>query len=551
MATQKKESSYRIPENADVSKLIEDAKKVLYKDPNVIGVGVGNRRKGIDETHHDEVALIVYVKTKLPNSDLSKDYIIPSKFQGIATDVVAPFGLDAPQEALGFVEGHQHSDDMFFIDWARLHEQWTAEAGGEIAWHGKVQDRGDMCMIEDDGTIVKTINGQQVVDFARAYSLFRTTHPDIYDFVTFFTDSDHGMPPQGGSSWYRSVFNDTQGIGFGPFNQRATYGSNVLQGIMFLNQGHFSNWRYVMLQEQAHRWASFARYKDAAGGPLKTDHMLGGWAHWALNFDDDKSPMDYDIYNWEASNGNFRRTSLTSEERTYCNLDLYLMGLLGEREVGDFNLLSSVSRISGNLYSATKKTLNIHNITLAEGARVPSVTTSQKLIKNAFVVLTGDMDKVHDFVDQVDFLRLRFEEDYYEATKNLGRADTTLGPVRRELTSSQVQQLTSGGYTTLHRHLARSTEFRTRSVNIPSGTGRRSINASVVFGSKVIRANIALNGFKLDCVNKDHNIAAVGTDIVSISGSTVNFSVECNYADKNFDDPYSGYVTALVIAEVE
>ena len=40
------------------------------------------------------------------------------------------------------------------------------------------------------------------------------------------------------------------------------------------------------------------------------------------------------------------------------------------------------------------------------------------------------------------------------------------------------------------------------------------------------------------------------TDIVSISGNKVTFRVECNYADKNFDDSYKGYVTALVIAEV-
>ena len=240
--------------------------------------------------------------------------------------------------------------------------------------------------------------------------------------------------------------------------------------------------------------------------------------------------MDYDIYNWEASNGNFRRTSLTSEERTYCNLDLYLMGLLGQTDVGDFNLLSNVSLISGNLYSATKKTLNIQNIIWAEGARVPSVNSSQKLIKTAFVVLTGDMNKVHDLVDQVDFLRLRFEEDFYEATKNLGRVDTTLGPLKR----------------------GTSTEFRTVSINVPSGTGRRSIQGTATFGSKVLRATVALNGFKLDYVNSDHhiNIVEADTDIVSISGNIVTFRIQCNYADKNFDDPYQGYVTATVIAEV-
>ena len=41
------------------------------------------------------------------------------------------------------------------------------------------------------------------------------------------------------------------------------------------------------------------------------------------------------------------------------------------------------------------------------------------------------------------------------------------------------------------------------------------------------------------------------TDIVSINGTEVTLRVECNYADKNFDDPYQGYVTALVIAQVE
>lgn len=531
-ATRPKEADRvdRIPSDVDVAQLLEGARQAFDHDPNVIGVGVAPRRKG-GETHDDEVTLVFYVKRKLPKGDVDKKSLIPPNFQGMATDVVAPFGPDAPQDALGFFEGHQHSDDMSFVGWERLHEQWMAEAGGEIAWHGKVQDFGDVCVIEDDGTLVKTINGQQVVDFVRAYKLFRTTHPDIYDFVTFFTDSAHGMPPQGGSSWYRFVFNDTKGIGFNPnWNLRPSYGSDVLQGILFLNQGHFPIWRYVMLQEQAHRWAAFARYRDTASGPNQNDHLLNGWGHWALYFDEDKSPMSYDPYDWVAQNGDFRRVALQSEERTYCNLDLYLMGLLGPLEVGDFYLLSNVSPISGNLYSANKKTLTTQNIIWAEGNRVPSVATSQKLIKTGFVVITGEMQKVHDLVDQVDSLRLRFEEDFREATKNLARVDTTLG-------------LLSG---------TAVTDFRTVSVTIPPGTGRRSIEGTATFGSTVRRASVALNGFKLDYVNSDHhiNIIEADTDIVSITGNKVTFRVECNYADKNFDDSYQGYVTALVIAEV-
>lgn len=449
----RKEVAYQPPAEVDVIALIEDAKSVFYRDPNVIGVGIGYRRKG-GETHRDEVALIVYVKHKLDRADVKSDNLVPAEFQGIGTDVVAPFGPDAPLEALGFSESHQNSDDMSFVDWGRLHLQWMAEAGGEIAWHGKVQAFGDVCVIEDDGTLVKTIGGQQVVDFARAYKLFRTIQPDIYDFVTFFTDSASGMPPQGGSSWYRFVHNDTQGIGFGNFNDRAAYGSNKLQGIIFLNQGHFPLWRYVMLQEQGHRWGSFARYRETAGGPLKNDHMLGGWGHWALNMDDDWSPMDYDIYDWqEEGNNRFRRVSLNSEQRTYCNLDLYLMGLLGPLEVGDFSLLSNVTNISGNLYSANETRLTTQNIIWAEGPRNPSVATSQKLFKNGFVVLTKDLQEAHDLVDEVDRLRVAFEQDFSEATKSLARVDTTIGPLQVELTPSQVRELTGQGYTALHRHL--------------------------------------------------------------------------------------------------
>ena len=96
-------------------------------------------------------------------------------------------------------------------------------------------------------------------------------------------------------------------------------------------------------------------------------------------------------------------------------------------------------------------------------------------------------------------------------------------------------------------------EFRTSSVSIPTGTGRRSIQGTATFSSTVRSANITLNGFKLDYSNSDHqiNIVEADTDIVSTSGNVVTFRVECNFADKNFDDNYSGYVTALLVAEVD
>ncbi len=418
-----------IPAEIDVSKLLEDAKQAFYKDDNVCGVGIGARRRG-DVTYHDEVSLVIYVKTKRPKSELDADNLIPDIFQGIATDVVEPFSAAAPKEALDFADSHQHSNDMASVDWPRLHEQWQAESADNltpIQIQSKVKKYGDVCVIEDDDTLVKTVNGRQVVDYVRAYQMFRQQNPDIYDYVTFFTDTPSGMPPQGGSSWYSFVYNDTEGIGFGPYDQRALYDSDKLQGIMFLNQGHIPDWRYVMLQEQAHRWCAFARYSESVDGAKKNDHMLNGRGHWAANFDDDKSPMDYDEHDWvENHSGNFHKVSLDSEERVYCNLDLYLMGLLGPAEVGNFSLLSNLTNIDGNHYSANKKQLDTQNIIWAEGDRIPDVSNSQKLSKNAFVVLTKSFDSVQDLVDKTDALRLRFEHDFHEATRHLGKVDTTL-----------------------------------------------------------------------------------------------------------------------------
>jgi hypothetical protein len=95
-------------------------------------------------------------------------------------------------------------------------------------------------------------------------------------------------------------------------------------------------------------------------------------------------------------------------------------------------------------------------------------------------------------------------------------------------------------------------DFRYPSIPVPAGTGRRTIPGSATFNSNVRSAGVALNGFKLDYSDSDHhiNLLEADTDIVSINGTTVRFNVECDYADKNFDDSYGGYVTVMVVADV-
>lgn len=455
---------YTIPAATDIQDVLKTARDTFYKDDNVIGIGIGPRRVG-HKLRPNEFALLVYVQQKLPKSVLDSAKVIPEEFMGLRTDVVEPLGPDAPEHTADYVSEHHVSHDLGSIDWARLHELTVRTEAPVVPHAVTVQDFGDICAIEDDGTVVKTNQaGQQFVDFVRAYQLFRTLHGDDYDFATFFLDTDSGIPPTCGCSFWSGIYNDVQGIGLGPFNGRASWGTNRLQGFHFMNQGHFPLWRYVMGQEWGHQFAAFARYKDTNTNATMTDHLLNGvLGHWALNLDDDKSPMDYDINNWiELPNGQFSKVNLTDQERTYCDLDLYLMGLLGANEVGEFTLLRNPQPVGGSttIFTATPARLNIQNFINQEGPRIPTAAAAPKYWRQAFIVLTKDIHKVHDLVDTVDFLRLRWEHDFPEMTKGLGRIDTVLDARPGRITPSQIDELVSGGYTNLHRHRVNANDLQ-------------------------------------------------------------------------------------------
>ena len=61
---------------------------------------------------------------------------------------------------------------------------------------------------------------------------------------------------------------------------------------------------------------------------------------------------------------------------------------------------------------------------------------------------------------------------------------------------------------------------------------------------------MAVNSFIIDYKNKDHHINVVSIDTEVIPGSnTVRILLRALYADKNFDDPYTGRVNLSLIVE--
>ncbi|MGI8907006.1 MAG: hypothetical protein ACR2IE_11015 [Candidatus Sumerlaeaceae bacterium] len=423
--------------------VLTKAREYFYKlDPNIIGINIAHRRVK-HSSSPDEFALVVYVLQKKPHSELDPAKVIPKEFLGLKTDVYAPLSADAPEPTGDFFKDRAISADMRAIDWVRVHElAMNLKASPTSTTAPIVQDFGDVCVVENDGTLQPV---PRVVDFVRAYQLFRTLHRDDYDFVTFFIDEASGLESRelNGGSFFSSIFNDVKGIGREPFNARHAWDTSRLEGFHVMKFN--GTWRHTMLQEFGHRFAASVRYKDPDTGATMSDHLLeqppvppGHWSKW-INapfavrqdhiFDDDKSPMDYGVQDWvEQSNGEFKTVDLNSDERVYCNLDLYLMGLLGPGEVGQFTLLRNVADVPGSPnFTATPVRLTVQDFIAVEGQRVPNVAVSPKNWRQAFIVLTNDIHKVHEFVETVDALRLRWEQDFQEATKGLGRVDTVLG----------------------------------------------------------------------------------------------------------------------------
>jgi hypothetical protein len=98
-------------------------------------------------------------------------------------------------------------------------------------------------------------------------------------------------------------------------------------------------------------------------------------------------------------------------------------------------------------------------------------------------------------------------------------------------------------------------DFKTKTVRFELGTGERSKNDAVFFGSNVKKANVAVKAFKLDFKQFAERmnlveVRAAGHIDAPTGGNEVPFSVTIQYADQNDSARYAGSVEVLVIADV-
>jgi hypothetical protein len=98
-------------------------------------------------------------------------------------------------------------------------------------------------------------------------------------------------------------------------------------------------------------------------------------------------------------------------------------------------------------------------------------------------------------------------------------------------------------------------DFRRVSITFDPTKGQtQNEAATVVFNSRVIRADVALNGFDVQFTDGDHHVfrEVIDARIATVSNNTVTVGVSYLLRDSsgNIDDRYHGRVDALVLAEV-
>lgn len=304
--------------------------------------------------------------------------------------------------------------------------------------------------------IFELFRARAEVDTFAIPPVFYETHGDDFDFLYIWSDFDFVDPDVPGAfAFYLGLRNDAQGIGRGIFDNAGSVGSaGRLQGylVMYDIVGQYpalptdrvfglDSSFSILAQEQGHRWLAFARY------PGSDPTLLLGRdnAHWSFYFtiestsafsspeEPRSSSMEGNVWR-DNGDGSFSTPNNLLVDG-YAELDQYLMGLRSPEEVRDsfviVNPESGISRSTsarrGVTVRGTRQAVAIHDIVEANGPRIPTVETSQKEFRVAFILVTRQgTTPAQSTLDKLNLFRTEWEAYFFRATDGRARVDSRL-----------------------------------------------------------------------------------------------------------------------------
>jgi hypothetical protein len=292
------------------------------------------------------------------------------------------------------------------------------------------------------------------IDTVAVARAFYRTHGDDYDFLYLWSgfEFDIGF----GFAYYAFIRNDASGIGLNTFDASATYGSaGRLQGLLNLNSITLSVYpddpndlipglglndvNSLLGQEQGHRWLAYVRFNN--GGSPSTALLGRDNQHWSPYFHVESTLSGLgDVRYSSSAEGNAiddlgGGSFITAEDRIgyYTDLDQYLMGLRAPAEVAPTFLVANGSGYSGTSprngvsITGTRVTVTVEDIIAVEGPRSPSVETSQKDFRAAWIlILEQGTEADPAVVDKLNLYRTTWETYFNDAVEGRGSLSTAL-----------------------------------------------------------------------------------------------------------------------------
>jgi hypothetical protein len=293
------------------------------------------------------------------------------------------------------------------------------------------------------GALGEQFTAESTLDILAVSRRFLATHPDRFDNLVMFTDTDLLT---GAFAYEVSVRNTITGTNLPILDYSSDFGSGgQLQSVCnmdalskypddphakFLGENSTVS---VMGQEVGHRWLAFLLFRDHNG--VESPALLGrDAAHWSFFFDSDASVLEGNDIE-DRGDGTFRTVAAVQR---FSLFDQYAMGLVDQTQVPPSfyvdNPISVVPRRTaesdpqvGVTFAGTRRSVSIDDVIAVHGPRVPSAAESPRVYRQAFVyVVSPGATASPAAIAKLDRIRVAWEQFFSAATDSRMRAETRL-----------------------------------------------------------------------------------------------------------------------------
>ncbi len=291
----------------------------------------------------------------------------------------------------------------------------------------------------------ETFSDAEKVDELALTEAFYERFQDRYDHLVVWADFPLASPG-GDGSFQVTLKNDVEGIGMPRFDLSRSLGLNRLESYVQMgdlgqypanpNEIVFDTYSTmdVLAHQVGHRWLGLVRHRSYYNGNQGGEviHLLDpvGAEHWSFHFDTGASVLGGNDIR-DNGDGTFTTVGATSQ---YCDLDLYLMGLIPAAAVPSFFYVGSVASPpswhppeTGVTMTGDRVEVAIDDVTDAIGTRVPASADAPKVFSTAFVLLVreGEPPSVES-LEKLGYFRRYWHRYFKEATHFHGRVNTSL-----------------------------------------------------------------------------------------------------------------------------